>query len=226
MRKVAVIGLGRFGIALARTLAASGVQVIAMDRDPRTVNEIKDDVDVAVRADSTDQSVLLSQDLDKVDACVIAIGEDFESALLTTVLAKQIGIPEVICRAQTQFHAEIFHKIGADKVIQPEQQAGVALARQLSNPRLIDFIQLADGFALLEFRAPKSFQRKTIRELALRNQYDVNLVVIRREESAATSAEPVATYRTVFPRAEDEIQQNDILVVVGSDAALTRLPRE
>lgn len=225
MRKVAVIGLGRFGIALARNLAASGVQVIAIDRDGRSVNEIKDDVDVAVRADSTDQSVLLSQDLDKVDTCVVAIGEHFESALLTTVLAKQIGIPEVICRAQTEFHAEIFRKIGADRVIQPEQQSGESLARQLSNPQLVDFIQLADGFTLLELRAPGTFQGKTIRELALRNRYDVNLVVIRREIPSTNPDEP-AKFKTLFPKAEDALHSNDILVIVGSDESLRKLPRE
>lgn len=226
MRKVAVIGLGRFGMAVARSLAASGVQVIAMDRDAKAVHEIKDDVDIAVRADSTDQSVLLSQDLDKVDACVVSIGEDFESALLTTVIAKQIGIPEVICRAQTEFHAEIFRKIGANKVIQPEQQAGESLARQLSNPKLIDFIQLAEGFTLLQFRAPKTFQGKSIRDLALRNKYEVNLVMIRRESHSRVEDEETSTFETIFPMPDDHLQENDILVVVGSDSALARLPRE
>lgn len=225
MRKVAVIGLGRFGITLARELSASGVQVIAIDRDGKLVNAIKDDVDVAVRGDSSDQSVLLSQDLDKVDACVIAIGEHFEAALLTTVLAKQIGIPEIICRAQTEFHAEIFRKIGADKVIQPEQQAGESLARQLSNPQLIDFIQLADGFTLLELKVPQTFVGSTIRDLALRNKYDVNLVVIRRESSPATETTP-AVYKTIFPRADDQLEASNILVIVGSENALTKLPRE
>ncbi len=226
MRKIAVIGLGRFGMALAKTLSASGVQVVAIDRDGKSVNEIKDDVDIAVRGDSTDQAVLLSQDLDKVDVCVIAIGEQFESALLTTVLAKQIGIPEVICRAQSEFHAEIFQKIGADKIIQPEKVSGESLARQLSNPQLVDFIQLADGFTLMEFRAPKTFHGKSIRELALRNRYEVNLVVIRREVAGKTDPEEAPVLEAIFPYADEELRENDILVVVGSDEALTRLPRE
>lgn len=227
MRKVAVIGLGRFGMALAKNLAASGVQVVALDRDGRLVNEIKDHVDLAVRADSTDQMVLLSQDLDKVDACVVSIGENFEAALLTTVLAKQIGIPLVICRALTIVHAEIFSKIGADRVIQPELQAGETLARQLANPQLVDFIQLGDGFTLLEFRAPKTFLGKTIRELSLRNRYEVNLVVIRRERPTTDSGSDAdQACETIFPLPDDVLVQNDILVVVGSDESLARLPRE
>ncbi|TWT57753.1 Ktr system potassium uptake protein A [Thalassoglobus neptunius] len=226
MRKAAVIGLGRFGMALAKDLAASGVQVIALDRDGRLVNEVKDFVDLAVRADGTDQAVLQSQEIDKVDVCVVAIGEQFEAALLATVIAKQFGIPEVICRAQTEFHAEIFRKIGADRVIQPEQQAGEHLARQLANPQLIDFIQLADQFTLLEFPAPKQFQGKTIAELALRNKFHVNLVVIRRLIPSSAEEGEEKKFRTVFPRPDEALQAEDVLVVVGSDEALSRLPRE
>lgn len=213
-------------MTLARNLAESGVQVIAIDKDGKRVNEIKDDVDIAVRLNSTDQSALLSQDLDKVDACVVAIGEQFESALLTTVIAKQIGVPEIVCRAQSDFHAEIFRKIGADKVIQPERQAGENLARQLSNPQLVDFIQLADGFTLLELRTPKSFQGKTIRELALRNEHNINLIVIRREQPKTEENEEPPVIETMFPHPDDQLRENDVLIVVGSDDALARLPRE
>jgi len=226
MRKVAVIGLGRFGISVARRLAASGVQVIAMDRNGQLVNEIKDDVDLAVRADSTDQQALLSQDLDKVDVAVVSIGENFEAALLTTVMLKQMGVPEIICRAQSEFHAEIFRKIGADRVIQPEGESGTNLARQLANPQLVDFIRLADGFTLLEFHSPSSFQGKSIRALALRSKYDVNLVVIRRTVEVGQGGQKREILRTIVPKPEDVIEPRDILVVVGADSALSKLPRE
>ncbi len=101
MLKVAVIGLGRFGMTVARRLAASGVEVIAIDRTTQLVNEIKDEVDLAVRLDSTDRQALLSQEIDKVDVCVVSIGENFEASLLTTVLVRQLGVPKVVCRAQT-----------------------------------------------------------------------------------------------------------------------------
>ena len=167
--KVAVIGLGRFGIVVARQAAASGAQVIAIDSDPEQVADIKDDVDVAVRLDSTDEVALISQEIDKVDICVVAIGENFEAALLTTVIAKNLGIPRVICRAQTAFHAEIFRKIGADEVIQPESQAGAQLARRIANPHVEDFITLGEGFTLVELRAPGAFHNKTLQALSLRS---------------------------------------------------------
>lgn len=225
MRKVAVIGLGRFGMALAQNLVASGVQVIALDRNGQLVNDIKDQVDLAVRIDSTDKSALLSQDIQKVDTCVVSIGENFEAALLTTVLLKQLGVPEVICRAQTIVHAEIFRQVGADRVIQPEQESGSNLARQLANPRLVDFIRLADGFSLLEVHAPSSFVGKTIRNLALRAQYNLNLVVIRRpvKQSKETGE---TEFQTIVPRPEDSIESGDLLVFVGTDQALAKLPRE
>lgn len=211
-------------MALARLLSASGVQVIAVDRNGQLVNEIKDEVDLAVRADSTDQAALISQDIDKVDVCVISIGENFEAALLTTVIVKQMGVPDIICRAQTEFHAEIFRKIGADRVIQPEQESGSNLARQLANPHLVDFIRLADGFTLLEFVAPAGFINRSIRSLALRNKYDVNLVVIRRPTSP--DDEEGGAIKTIVPKPDDLIEPGDLLVVVGSDEALGKLPRE
>lgn len=227
MRKIAVIGLGRFGMELARRLSASGAQVIAIDRNTNLINEIKDDVELAVRLDSTDEAALRSQEIDKVDVCVVSIGENFEASLLTTVLARKLEIPQVICRAQTQFHADIFRQIGADEVIQPEQQAGQHLARQLANPHLQDFITLAEGFTLVELDAPKGFIGKSLQELSLRMHYDVNLVAIKRtvptgKDGTVTEEEQVIS----VPRPDTLIEENDTLVLVGADEDLARLPKE
>lgn len=232
MEKVAVIGLGRFGTALARRLGVSRVQVIAVDRSPQLVSAIQDDVEVAVRLDTTDEQALRSQELEKVDVCVIAIGENFEAALLTTVLMKKLGVKKIICRAQTEFHAQIFLQIGADEVIQPETQAGEHLARRLANPHLRDVIVLADGFALIEIQAPAAMCGKTLKQLLLRAKYDVNLVAIKRpvpvDPSATEGSEAVGKREEIIsvPQADDVIQPEDILVVVGSDQALSRLPKE
>lgn len=227
MHKVAVIGLGRFGMVLARQLAASGVQVIAVDSSRLLIDEIKDAVDVAVRLDATDEAALRSQDIDKVDVCVVAIGENFEAALLTTVIAGKLGIPRVICRAQTQFHADIFRQIGADEVIQPEMQAGQELARKLANPQIEDFIALAQGYTLIELKAPKAFLGKSLQELALRGNYAVNLVAIKRTREVQSDGETVQQSEVIgVPRASDVIQPGDTLVLVGSDEALARLPKE
>lgn len=227
MPKVAVIGLGRFGMELAVQLAASGVQVIAIDRSSHLVNEIKESVDVAVRLDSTDKHAIASQDIDKVDVCVIAIGENFEASLLTTVLVKQIGAPRIICRAMTEFHAEIFRQLGVDEVIQPEVDAGANLAKKLANPDLEDVVVLDDGYALIELAAPESLCNQTLKELHLRGKYHVNLVAIKRPVMEEVDGETVESGRIIsVPRPDDEIQPGDVLVFVGTDEALGKLPRE
>lgn len=227
MNRIAIIGLGRFGMSLARHLAASGAHVIAIDRNANLVNEIKDEVDLTVRLDSTDQAALTSQEIHKVDVLVVAIGENFEAALLTTVIAKKLGVPRIICRAQTQFHEEIFRQIGAHEVIQPEAQAGEHLARTLAHPHIEDFIELGDGVTLLELRAPATFVGKTLQDLALRTRYGVNLVAIKRIESLTRDGTVVEEQRVLsVPRADDVIQPGDVLDIVGSDEALARLPKE
>ena len=230
MPKVAVIGLGRFGTQLSRQLGASGVQVIAVDRSPHLVDDVKDDVDIAVRMDATDEHALDGQDIDKVDVCVIAIGENFEAALLTTVLVKKLGVPRIICRAQSQFHAEIFHQIGADEVIQPETQAGENLAHRLANPHLEDVVVLAEGYALIELPAPSVFCGKSLQELELRAKFGVNLVALKRPvavdgQDDQGEAEPAESVISV-PQPDEIIQTGDTMVVVGSAEALENLPRD
>lgn len=226
--RVAVIGLGRFGTVVARRLSAAGVEVIAVDTDRKLVEKIKDEVDLAVRLDGTDRDALLSQEIDKVDTCIVAIGEDFEAALLTSVHLLHFEGPAVICRAQTEFHAQVLEQIGVHRVVQPEQDMGIHLARQLANPQLVDYIKLADGFTLIEYLAPREFQGKSIRHLALRAQYDVNLVVIRRAfpESEAADPEAEPKFRVFVPKADDVIEAGDVLMVVGPDECLARLPKE
>lgn len=227
MRRVAVIGLGRFGMVLAKQMAASGAQVIAIDRDKVLVEEVKDNVDVAVRLDSTDQLALESQDIDKCDICVIAIGENFEAALLTTVIVRNLGVPRVICRAQTQVHADIFRQIGVEEVIQPEMQAGEDLARKLVNPQIEDFVPLADGFTMIELKAPATFVGKTLQELALRTHYGANLIAIKRPTTTDQDGEIVETMQVMgVPKASDVIEASDTMVLVGSDEALARMPKE
>lgn len=227
MIRIAVIGLGRFGMSLARNLQRHGAQVMAIDRSPNLINEIKDDVDLAVRLDATDEAALRIQEIDKVDICVVTIGENFESALLTTVIAKRLGVPKIICRAQTEFHAEIFKQIGADDVIQPEMEAGEHLARNLANPHVEDFITLADGYTLIELHAPKAFQSKTLEALGLRSKHGVNLVAIKRLITVEHDGETVESREVIsVPKADDVIQPDDVLVLVGSDESLSKLPKE
>lgn len=228
MQKVAVIGLGRFGTALARQLNASGAEVIAVDSDMALINEIRDEVSIAVKLDCTDQTALRGQEIDLVDVAVVAIGENFEAALLTTVILKKLNVPKIICRAQTSFHAEIFKQIGAHEVIQPEMQAGERLGHSLANPQLEDLVTLAEGYTLIELYAPQEFCGKSLQVLELRKKFDVNLIAIKRPyEESDEDGNSITKHKVVgVPRASDVIEANDVLVVVGSNEALARLPKE
>lgn len=223
MQRIAVIGLGRFGVALARQLTRSGAEVIAIDSEMNWVNDVQDDVAVAVRIDSTDREALIDQEIDKVDVAVVAIGENFEAALLTTVILKKLGVPKIICRSQTEFHSEIFRQIGADEVIQPEIQAGERLGHSLANPQLEDLISLGEGYTLIEVRAPKEFVGQTIRSIGIREKFGVNLITIRRP----VQGNPTSQYNVIgVPKPGEFIQEADILVLVGTDEALACLPKE
>lgn len=225
MIKVAVIGLGRFGIELAKRLGNSGVEVIAIDNSDKLVNEVKDDVAIAVRLNATDELALKSQEVDKVDACVISIGENFEAALLVTVIVKKLGVPKIICRAQSQFHAEIFTQIGATEVIQPEVQAGAHLARLLANPHLEDYLQVGDGYTMIELLTPNQFVGKNLTELSLRSKYSVNVVAVRKRNSEEVEKKTGKVYTTdCVPHPDYQIQESDILLIIGTDQNLARLP--
>ncbi|MEX2176626.1 MAG: TrkA family potassium uptake protein [Pirellulaceae bacterium] len=223
MQRVAVIGLGRFGMNLARQLAAQRVEVIAIDRNPRLVDDIKDEASLAVALDSTDEDALVSQDVPRCDVCVVAIGENFEASLLTATLLKKLGSRHVIVRAQTANHAEIFRRLGADEVIQPETEAGRLLARRLANPRMEKLIELSDGYTLIELRAPAAFHGKSVEQLALRAKYHVNLVAVKHPQQAAGSAEQRTT--TYVPQPGYIVAPEDTLMMVGTDAAINQLPR-
>ncbi len=226
-QRIAVIGLGRFGTALARGLSAHGAEVIAIDHEQPLVDEIANDVAIAVRLDSTDETALRSQEVDRVDTAVVAIGDNFEAALLTTVICKKnLQVPNVICRAQTTFHAQIFSQIGADEVIEPEQNAGEMLGRRLAHPRINDYIKLADGFTVLEIIAPTKFVGRTIKEINLRFTYKVNLIGIRRPAPVTEDAETAAPTMISVPGPDDKIEANDVMLLAGSDDSLAGLPQQ
>lgn len=222
MQRIAVIGLGRFGSALARKLAAGRVEVLAIDHHPGLVDEIKDDVTLAVALDSTDEDALRSQDVQHVDVCVVAIGENFEASLLTAATIKRLGVPRLICRAQTDIHAEIFRRLGADEVIQPEVETGMNLARRLVNPRLNELWELSDGYTMAEVEAPAKFQGKTLAQIGLRKNYDVSVVFVRRPQPPDRKGNP--RFLSVVPGPTFALEAGDMLLVIGSEESVARLP--
>jgi len=225
VQRIAVIGLGRFGMNLARLLTQNRIEVIAVDSNHRLVDEVKDDVTLAVALDGTDEDALASHEIHRADVCVVAIGENFEASLLAATALKKMGAKYVIVRAQTATHAEIFRRLGADEIIQPESEAGRYLARRLANPHLEDVIELSDGYTLIELRAPAAFVGKSLEQLTLRNKYRVNLVAVKRQSAPENGDESQRTTTTYVPNAGYAIHADDVLLLVGTDAALNGLPK-
>lgn len=229
MKRFAVIGLGRFGKKLAIALAMSGAEVIAIDKNRDEIELIRDQVSLAVRLDSTDEEALKAQGVDKVDVVIVGIGQGtgqgFESAVLTVVNLKQIGIKHIYARAEDLIAGEVFAKIGATDVIYPEIESAQRWAYKLIAPQIGEKIDFAPGYSLARVKAPASFDGKTVMDLQLRQKYNVNLVAIKRdEESKAKKSEKGGIINVPMPNTV--IYQDDILMVAGSDADLAKLPQE
>jgi len=228
MRRFAVIGLGRFGQKLAIALAMSGAEVIAIDKNRDSIELITDQVSHAVRLDSTDEEALKSQGVDKVDVAIVGIGQGgggFESAILTVVNLRQMGVKQIYARAEDLIAGEVFSKVGATEVIYPEIESAERWAYKLIAPQIGEKIDFAEGYSLARIKAPVSFNGKTVMDLQLRQKYNVNLVLIKRgENSKQTKAEKGKIINVPMP--STVVYQGDILMVAGSDVDLAKLPQE
>jgi trk system potassium uptake protein TrkA len=228
MRRFAVIGLGRFGQKLAIALAMSGAEVIAIDKNREEIELITDQVSHAVRLDSTDEEALKAQGVDKVDVAIIGIGQGgggFESAILTVVNLRQMGIKQIYARAENLIAGEVFSKVGATEVIYPEIESAERWAYKLIAPQIGEKIDFAEGYSLARIKAPVSFNGKTVMDLQLRQKYNVNLVLIKRgENSKQTKAEKGKIINVPMPGTV--VYEGDILMVAGSDVDLAKLPQE
>lgn len=224
-RRFAVIGLGRFGSTLAQGLAASGQEVIAIDSGQELIEGLQDVVDQAVRLDATDEKALRAQGVDKVDVAVVCIGENFEANLLATVLLRDMGVPEVVARATSQVRAQILKLVGATEVVLPEDESASRLAQRLAAPNVVDFLSIAEGFSLVQLKAPKTFHHHSLDELALRRKFGITVLAIRRQHQA-TRDRPAGEDLLSAPGGDEVIEPGDELVVVGPDEALAKLPRE
>jgi len=228
MKRFAVIGLGRFGQKLAIALAMSGAEVIAIDKNREAIELITDQVSHAVRLDSTDEEALKAQGVNKVDVAIIGIGQGsggFESAILTVVNLRQMGIKQIYARAEDLIAGEVFSKVGATEVIYPEIESAQRWAYKLIAPQIGEKIDFAPGYSLARIKAPASFDGKTVMDLQLRQKYNVNLVLIKRGEHSNSKKSEKGKIINV-PMPNTIIYQHDILMVAGSDADLAKLPQE
>ena len=179
-KNVLVLGLGRFGSALAKKLFEKGVEVLAVDRDYTKVQRVADQVTYAAQADMTDEEAMRDLGIKNFDIAVIATGSNIEASIEATLLCKDAGITSVIAKATTVTHERILEKIGADKIIFPELDSGERLARVIAGSNLLEFIEFSKEFSLAEVRVHKAWVGKNLLELDFRNKYNLNVVAFER----------------------------------------------
>lgn len=209
MKSYVVVGLGRFGSEVARQLHTLGCEVLAMDISAELVQEIANDVTHAVVADGRDKSVLKTLGVRELDCAVIAIGDDLAASVLATMNMKELGISHIVCKAHDETHRRVLEKLGADRVVIPEQENAARLARSLSSPNVLDYIELSDDYGIVEVPVPAAWQDKSLKELNIRAKVGVNILAIRREGKM-----------NVSPNADFTFRSGDIVVVLGDSAAL------
>ncbi|MGC4106789.1 MAG: TrkA family potassium uptake protein [Thermomicrobiales bacterium] len=205
--RVAVIGLGRFGGSLARTLTELGYEVTAVDLDAQIVQEIADHVTLAAQGDGTDQELLLQLGIEQSDVAIAAQSESLEASVLTTLLLKKLGIPWVVAKAKTSLHGELLRKVGADRVVFPELDAGRRLAHSLGVRHITDYLSLSATTGIAKLEAPTTLIGKTLGECTSSLSTKINVLLIKRGASLIT-----------VPHYQEVIQARDELVIVGADA--------
>jgi len=215
MKQFVVIGMGRFGSALAKRLYALGHEVLAIDSNEDEIQRISDKVTHAVTADATDESVLKSLGIRNFDVGIVAIGADVQSSIITTLMLKEMGIKYVVAKAQNDLHAKVLIKIGADRVVFPERDMGERVAHNLVSTNLLEFIELSPEFSIIEFAVPHIWVGKNLRDLNLRVKYGVNVVAIKNNNKINPA-----------PMADEEIKEDTILVIIGSNDGIKKLEKK
>ncbi len=214
-KKIAVIGLGILGRNLALFLAERGAEVIAIDSNMEPVEEIKDNVTVAVQLNSTSEKALAAQDISEVDVAVVCIGDNFQANLLTTVILKKLGVKRVITRASNPLERSILQEIGADELVYPEEDLAKELAVRLTAVSIKDLLSLGVNLAIAKIRPPRAICGKTLADLHLRKFYGVNVAAIYNSEDEQATENP-------FPNPDHVIVENELLLVIGRKEDLIR----
>lgn len=206
-KQFVVIGLGRFGGSITKTLVSLGHEVMALDQDEAKVNEFSQMATQAVQADSTDEQALKELGIRNFDHAIVAIGDNIQASILTTLILKDMGVIKVTVKANNDYHSKVLEKIGADRIIHPERDMGVRVAHHIVSENVIDYIELSPEYSLVEVIASQAMDSKTLGDLDIRANYGCNVMAIKTGDNEMN----------ISPRAEDEIQKGDILVVIGSN---------
>jgi len=214
-QQVVVVGLGRFGSGVARTLYQLGHDVMAIDQNDQRVQSMMGEVTYAVRGDSTNEAVLRELGVHNFDIGIVAIGANVEANIMVTVLLKTMGLPYIVSRAHSELHANTLARIGCNKVIQPEGEMGSRLAHSLFNPDVQEYLELTPAFGISRIRVPDRFTNMTLREsgfAGVRDKYGVAVLALKRADDI-----------TLSPDGGERLQTGDVLVVAGRDEQVDKI---
>lgn len=213
--KFAVIGLGQFGTSIALTLSEKGAEVMAIDRDYDKIENIKNDVAFAVALDASDAESLAAQKIEEMDAVIVAIGEDFEGLILSTVALQELGVENIIARSMSDRQTEILKKLGVDKIFNPENSVGKDVANMLLEPDIHASIELDETHEIVELQVPKRAVGMTIAEIKFREKYGLNVITIRKTTMNG-KGEVLDRQIIGVPRPDTQLDVHDTLFLIGN----------
>lgn len=215
VKQYAVFGLGSFGRSVALALESLGCEVLAVDKSMEKVQEISDEVSYAMKADIEDIEVMETIGARNLDGVVIALSESLESSVMATIVAKEIGIPYVIAKAQTELQGKVLKKVGADAIVYPEKEMGLKIARGIVATNFAEWIELSPEFSLVEYKIPENWVGKNLLELKIREKLGVNVVGFICDGKTSIAVDP-----------SEPFPENSIVILIGSDKALQELKEE
>ncbi|SKA08179.1 potassium channel family protein [Selenihalanaerobacter shriftii] len=214
MKQFIVIGLGRFGSSVAKTLSEKGYDVLAIDRAESKVQEISNIVTHTVQVDATDENSLKTLGVSNFDVAIVSIGEDIHANILATLILKELGVKHVVVKAQDRLHGKVLSKVGADKIVYPERDMGTRIANNLISSNMLDYIEFAPDYSIIEIKATKKMDGNSLADLELRSKFGVNVMAIKTREGLE-----------ITPEAEKIIRMGDVLIVIGNNKSLEKLRR-
>ena len=208
----AVFGLGRYGIAVARELVSNGVEVIAVDTDERIVNAAAAELPICKCADVTDPDVIRQLGISNVDVVIIAMANNLEASVMAVTLCKEIGVKTVIAKAANEMHQKILNRVGADKVVFPENESGIRLAKTLLSSGFVDMVSLSKNVSMIELDVKPEWVGRNLIELNLRKKYSINVVAVRTGDVVSVDIDPHAP-----------LKEDDNLIVIANPEKLAKL---
>ncbi|WP_139491625.1 potassium channel family protein [Brevibacillus dissolubilis] len=208
-KQFAIIGMGRFGSSVARTLYEMDYEVMGIDEDEEMINDNIQYVTHAVAADSTDERAMREIGIRNFDVVVVAIGADIQASILTTLILKEMGVKKIVAKAQNERHGQVLYKCGADRVVFPERDMGIRVAHNLISANVLDFIELAEDYSVAEVVVSSKMVGESLRQLDVRARYGVNVIAIKSGNSF-----------NISPGPDEVIKPNDVLVVIGHNRDL------